>query len=104
MAEALSQAATQATVIKIAAYQADKNVLIKVVDAGMGIAPEDRSKLFQMFYRGESEAVKQIRGTGLGLAITKHLVEMHGGKIWVESEKGHGSTFSFTIPIATPGV
>ncbi len=92
-----------ATIVKLTAYQVDKNVLVKVVDAGMGIAPEERVKLFQMFYRGESDAVRQIRGTGLGLAITKHLVEMHGGKIWVESEKGHGSTFSFTIPIAAPG-
>ncbi len=92
------------TTIKLAAYRVDKNVLIKVIDAGMGIAPEERGKLFHMFYRGESDAVKQIHGTGLGLAITKHLVEMHGGKIWVESEKGHGSTFSFTIPIATPNV
>lgn len=94
----------ESTTIKLAAYQVDKNVLIKVIDAGMGIAPEERSKLFQMFYRGESDAVRQIRGTGLGLAITKHLVEMHGGKIWVESEKGHGSTFSFTIPIAVSGL
>ncbi len=92
------------TTIKLAAYHVDKNVLVKVIDAGMGIAPEERGKLFQMFYRGENNAVKQIRGTGLGLAITKHLVEMHGGKIWVESEKGHGSTFSFTIPISAPGV
>lgn len=92
-----------ATTIKLTAHQVDKNVLVKVIDAGMGIAPEERSKLFQMFYRGETDAVRQIRGTGLGLAITKHLVEMHGGKIWVESEKGHGSTFSFTIPIATSG-
>ncbi|MBP6963531.1 MAG: GAF domain-containing protein [Armatimonadetes bacterium] len=91
------------TTIKLTAYRVDKNVLIKVIDTGMGIAPEERGKLFQMFYRGESDSVRQIRGTGLGLAITKHLVEMHGGKIWVESEKGHGSTFSFTIPIAAVG-
>lgn len=92
----------ESTTIKLAAYRVDKNVLIKVIDAGMGIAPEERGKLFQMFYRAENDAIRQIRGTGLGLAITKHLVEMHGGKIWVESEKGHGSTFSFTIPIAAP--
>ncbi|MCX6375215.1 MAG: ATP-binding protein, partial [Armatimonadetes bacterium] len=76
--------------------------LVKVIDSGIGIAPEDRHRLFERFYRGDSDAVRATWGTGLGLAITHHLVEMHGGKIWVESEKGHGSTFSFSIPAILP--
>lgn len=84
--------------VKITASQIATNVLVKVIDSGIGIGPEERGKLFQRFYRGEDDAVRSTWGTGLGLAITRHLVEMHGGKIWVESEKGQGSTFSFSIP------
>ena len=84
--------------VKITANQIGKNVLVKVIDSGIGISPEERGKLFQRFYRGDSDLVRSTWGTGLGLAITHHLVEMHGGKVWVESEKGHGSTFTFTIP------
>ncbi|MBN1593435.1 MAG: GAF domain-containing protein, partial [Candidatus Coatesbacteria bacterium] len=86
------------TTVKIIANKISKNVLVKVIDSGIGIAPEERSKLFQRFYRGDSDFVRSTWGTGLGLAITHHLVEMHGGKVWVESEKGHGSTFTFSIP------
>lgn len=68
-----------------------------VADTGCGISPEEQPKIFERFYRGESIQVEQ-RGAGLGLAITKSLVEMHGGKIWVESTPGHGSRFYFTIP------
>jgi len=89
---------SEQTTVKITANQIGKNVLVKVIDSGIGIAPEERGKLFQRFYRGEDDFVRATWGTGLGLAITHHLVEMHGGKIWVESEKGQGSTFSFSIP------
>ena len=83
--------------VKITANPIGNNVLVKVIDCGIGIAPEERSKVFQRFYRSQSGEVRSTWGTGLGLAITRHLVEMHGGKIWVESEKGQGSTFSFSI-------
>jgi signal transduction histidine kinase len=86
------------TAVKITASQIGKNVLVKVIDSGIGIAPEERNRLFERFYRGDNDFVRATWGTGLGLAITHHLVEMHGGKIWIESEKGHGSTFSFSIP------
>jgi signal transduction histidine kinase len=86
------------SVVKINAGRLGNSVLVKVIDSGIGIGPEERSKLFQRFYRGESDVVRRTWGTGLGLAITRYLTEMHGGKIWVESEKGQGSTFSFTIP------
>ncbi len=86
------------TAVKVTASQVGKNVLVKVIDSGIGIAPEERNRLFERFYRGDNDFVRATWGTGLGLAITHHLVEMHGGKIWIESEKGHGSTFSFSIP------
>lgn len=72
---------------------------ISVVDTGIGIKPEDFPKLFQEFTQLESTYTRQYEGTGLGLALTKKLVELHGGKIWVESEFGKGSKFIFVIPV-----
>jgi len=72
---------------------------ISVKDTGIGIKPADLSKLFQTFSQIESTYTKTVEGTGLGLALTKKLVELHGGKIWVESEFGKGSKFIFIIPI-----
>jgi signal transduction histidine kinase len=72
-----------------------------VSDTGCGISLHEQPKIFERFYRGESIQVEQ-RGAGLGLAITKSLVELHGGKIWVESILGQGSRFYFTIPIVAP--
>lgn len=84
--------------VRISASQIGKNVIVKVVDAGIGIPAEEHGKVFQRFYRSADDNVRSTKGTGLGLAITRFLVEMHGGKIWVESERGKGSTFSFSIP------
>ena len=72
---------------------------IRVKDSGIGIKPEDLSKLFQTFSQIESSYTKTVEGTGLGLALTKKLVELHKGKIWVESEFGKGSKFIFVIPV-----
>ncbi len=72
---------------------------ISVTDTGIGIAPENIQKLFKEFSQIESPYTKQYEGTGLGLALTERLVELHGGKIWVESEFGKGSKFTFTIPV-----
>ncbi len=72
---------------------------ITVEDTGIGIKPEDITKLFSEFTQLESAYTKQYEGTGLGLALTKKLVELQGGKIWVESEFGKGSKFTFVIPI-----
>ncbi|MEP6888044.1 MAG: ATP-binding protein [Nitrospirales bacterium] len=71
-----------------------------VADTGSGIPPHELAKIFERFYRGEAIQVEQ-RGAGLGLPITKSLVELHGGKIWVESVTGQGSRFYFTMPIAS---
>jgi signal transduction histidine kinase len=74
------------------------NVRVEVGDTGPGIAAEDQERIFQEFQQAGSDAGKP-QGTGLGLALAKKFVEMHGGKIWVESEVGKGSTFTFTLPI-----
>jgi signal transduction histidine kinase len=73
-------------------------VQISVSDTGCGIAPEELAKVFERFYRGESVAAEN-RGAGLGLAITKNLVELHHGRIWVESTPGEGSRFFFSLPV-----
>lgn len=72
---------------------------ITVEDTGIGISPEDRSKLFQPFQQLDITLTKKHEGTGLGLALCKKIVELHGGKIWVESEAGKGSRFIFVIPM-----
>jgi signal transduction histidine kinase len=79
----------------------EDEVVVEVRDTGLGIAPEDQAHVFDKFYRVKSVQVSGIEGAGLGLAIVKSIVEGHGGRVWVESELGQGSTFSFTLPIAS---
>jgi PAS domain S-box-containing protein len=80
--------------------------LVSVTDTGLGIPPDEIGHVFERFRRVRSGAAQSIPGTGLGLTIVKQIVEMHGGKIWVESAVGHGSAFHFTVPLvgenATP--
>ena len=71
-----------------------------VTDTGLGIPAADLPYVFDKFYRVKSKATRDIEGTGLGLAITRSVIEAHGGRIWVESEEGKGSTFTFTLPAA----
>ncbi len=73
-------------------------IAITVADQGIGIAPEDRERIFESFQRIEGAPSRARVGTGLGLSITRKLVELHGGRMWVESEPGKGSRFTFTIP------
>ena len=75
-------------------------VQIAVSDTGIGIREADRSRLFTKFFRADTSLTREVSGTGLGLYITKHLVEAHGGKIWVENKEEEGSTFCFTLPRA----
>jgi signal transduction histidine kinase len=75
---------------------------VSVNDSGPGISAEECQKIFQKFYQVSEGGGPKPKGTGLGLAISKALVELHGGKIWVESEPGCGSTFSFTLPVSRP--
>ena len=85
--------------IGIEARQADGVVEISVSDTGVGIAPEDQPKIFEEFRQVGSDYAHKTEGTGLGLTLAKKFVELHGGKIWVESEVGKGSKFTFTLPI-----
>lgn len=72
---------------------------ITVTDTGIGISRKDIDRLFHAFAQLENPFTKNFEGTGLGLALSKRLVELQGGRIWVESEVGKGSSFSFTIPV-----
>jgi signal transduction histidine kinase len=71
---------------------------ISVADTGVGIAPEDQDAVFEEF-RQVGAADKKAEGTGLGLALSRKFIELHGGKIWVKSQVGQGSTFTFTLPV-----
>jgi signal transduction histidine kinase len=82
----------------VATSRVDGEVRVSVTDTGPGIAPEERERIFEEFQQTDV-GVQQSEGTGLGLALSKRLVELHGGRIWVESEVGHGSRFVFTLPI-----
>jgi len=85
--------------IAVVVKKAGNFVRIDVVDHGFGIYAEDQVNLFTQFYRTNNPSAQRVSGTGLGLYVTKQLVEAHGGKIWVRSEEGKGSTFSITLPI-----
>jgi signal transduction histidine kinase len=75
---------------------------VSVADTGIGIAPADQETVFEEF-RQVGAAERKAEGTGLGLALSRKFVELHGGKIWVQSEPGRGSTFTFTLPVG-PGL
>jgi signal transduction histidine kinase/ActR/RegA family two-component response regulator len=82
--------------------RADRSeVLVTVSDTGIGVAAEDRERIFESFQQG-GRTVPATEGTGLGLTLTKRIVELHGGRIWVDSEVGVGSTFGFAIPAGAP--
>ena len=85
--------------IKLDAKQVDGVVEISVSDTGIGISPEDQAKIFEEFRQVGGDYADKREGTGLGLTLAKKFVELHGGKIWVQSELGKGSTFHFTLPI-----
>jgi two-component system, NtrC family, sensor kinase len=84
--------------IGIKAREADGSVEISVSDTGIGIAPEDQARIFEEFRQVGGDYAHKKEGTGLGLTLAKKFVELHGGRIWVESEVGKGSTFSFILP------
>jgi signal transduction histidine kinase len=89
------------TIVARAARSAPNNMAeVDVMDTGCGIPPEAQKAIFEEFYRVDNPINEQVKGTGLGLALVKNIVEAHGGKIWVKSKIGEGSTFSFTIPLA----
>jgi PAS domain S-box-containing protein len=85
--------------ITLALHPVNGELQVDVSDTGIGIAPADSDRVFERFYRADHDLVRQQTGTGLGLPIAKSIVEMHGGRIWVRSELGKGSTFSFSLPV-----
>jgi signal transduction histidine kinase len=86
--------------VEVTASSMGDEVLVKVQDNGVGIPAEALPRIFEEFYRADNVKVEAMEGTGLGLSIVKQILNTHGGKIWVESEQGKGTTFSFTLLIA----
>ena len=87
--------------IEVRAVSVEGAVEVAVNDTGVGIAPEDHEAVFEEF-RQVGTADKKAEGTGLGLTLCRKFIELHGGKIWVQSRLGAGSTFLFTIPAVSP--
>ena len=85
--------------VKIIANSTEDMLQVDVIDNGIGISKENQEKLFQPFFQLGKFESRKYTGTGLGLSLVKKNVEIHGGKVWVESEPGKGSIFSFTIPL-----
>jgi signal transduction histidine kinase len=87
--------------VRVSAAREGALARVSVADTGVGIPDDDLKDIFDKYAQARSRATRSEKGTGLGLYITRQLVELHGGKIEVKSEVGKGSTFSFTIPIAS---
>jgi signal transduction histidine kinase/HAMP domain-containing protein len=85
--------------VEVRAVTADGTVEISVADTGVGIAAEDHEAVFEEFRQVGTDYARKHEGTGLGLALARRFVELHGGRIWVKSQLGHGSTFTFAIPV-----
>jgi len=85
--------------IMVSAERHDGDVVFTVSDTGIGIPQADQPRIFERFYRVDVARSREVGGTGLGLSIAKHLMEAHGGRLWVESEVGQGSQFHFSVPI-----
>jgi signal transduction histidine kinase len=86
--------------VEVRAVPANGTVEISVTDTGVGIAPADQEAIFEEFRQVGTDYARKREGTGLGLALARKFVELHGGRLWVKSEIGHGSTFTFTFPAA----
>jgi len=87
--------------IEARAQRVDGEIHVSVEDSGIGIADDDLERIFESFQQGPRSGSGAAEGTGLGLTLSKRIVELHGGRLWVESRLGHGSTFTFAIPAAS---
>jgi len=88
--------------VTVRAARTPEGVQVEVEDTGIGIAPEHHELIFEEFRQVASASAAKQEGTGLGLALVKRLVQLHGGKVWLRSSLGQGSTFGFSIPSALP--
>ena len=86
--------------IRVGVQDKGEFLMVSVSDDGIGVPSEDREKIFERFYRAGNRSEVNVPGTGLGLAIAREIVDKHGGKIWLESQLGKGSTFHFVLPVA----
>lgn len=86
--------------VEVSAERNGSSVVFTVADTGIGIPQAEHNRIFERFYRVDAARSREAGGTGLGLAIAKHIVEAHGGQIWLDSEIGRGSKFHFSIPLA----
>lgn len=93
----------QGGTVTVKARREENEVLISVHDEGIGIPEENQEKIFTKFYRVDSSDHREIGGTGLGLSICKEIIELHGGKIRVESHEGEGTRFTFSLPLTERG-
>jgi signal transduction histidine kinase len=84
--------------VRVLAQRDGEGVTVSVADSGIGIAAEDQGTVFEAFQQLPGSGGAKHEGTGLGLSLARRLVELHGGRIWVESEIGKGARFSFTLP------
>jgi two-component system sensor histidine kinase SenX3 len=85
--------------IKVSLSRNDGYIDLAIADRGVGIPVNEQQRIFEKFYRGSHATVRKTRGSGIGLSIIRHVAEMHGGQVLVESEAGQGSTFTLRIPI-----
>jgi signal transduction histidine kinase len=90
---------TEVGEVTVEAGLSDGEFLVSISDTGPGISQADQQKIFEEFQQADSSSTRRKGGTGLGLSITKRIIELHGGRIWVESRVGRGSTFRFTLPV-----
>ena len=89
--------------IEVKAARAAEEIRVSVQDSGIGIDESDYARIFEAFHQGHRGVSASAEGTGLGLTLSKRIVELHGGRLWVESRTGQGSTFTFSIPDVDPG-
>ena len=87
--------------VRVSVTAPGPEVVVAIADHGVGIPRAAQARIFERFYKVDRARVRgAVGGTGLGLAIARHIIEQHGGRIWVESVEGSGSTFSFSLPVA----